>query len=334
MRVLWVFAHPEPRSLNGALRDEGLRTLLELGHEYQQSDLYSMGWKAVVDGDDVGHDSRRRLVVGDGQERAQVAGTLSEDIRAEQDKIAWADTIVVQFPMWWFGMPAILKGWFDRVFVQGFAFGIKDPATGRTLRYGDNSLSGTRAMVITTFGAREASMGPRGIHGDVNDLLFPIQHGIMWYAGLSVVPPLLVDGANRMGAAEYDLVAKTLRERLRSLPTDATIPFRYQDRGDYDENLVLRPELAPGETGLGVHLARSSSSSRQPYTRRSAAAQAEGSPVGSYRVTSWVDATSARRSSRPPDTAPRARAWTRTLPSAVASAGPASTGRPQASAVS
>lgn len=253
MKTLWVFAHPEPRSLNGSLRDVGIRTLGDLGHQVLESDLYAMRWKAAVDGDDFEHDPDQRLIVGDAQEAAHVSRTLSADIRAEQEKIAWADTLVLQFPMWWFGMPAILKGWFDRVFVQGFAFGVKDPGTGRTLRYGDNNLSGKRAMIITTFGAREASMGPRGIHGDVNDLLFPLQHGTLWYSGIAVVPPLLVDGANRLGDCDYDLAVKQLQERLRSLPTDATIAFRYQDRGDYDEDLVLRSELATGQSGLGVH---------------------------------------------------------------------------------
>ncbi|MPZ63565.1 MAG: flavodoxin family protein [Propionibacteriales bacterium] len=257
MKVLWVFAHPEPRSLNGALRDDGLRALRAMGHDVRESDLYAMGWKPVVDGDDFRHDPDERLIVGAAQEAAQAAETLSPDIRAEQEKVEWADALVLQFPMWWFGMPAILKGWFDRVFVQGFAFGIKDPATGRSRRYGDNRLCGKRAMVITTYGAREASMGPRGIHGDVEDLLFPLQHGILWYAGISVVSPVLVDAANRMSDCEYELVAKDLRERLRGLSTDGTIPFRYQDRGDYDEDLVLRPELARGQTGLRVHLERS-----------------------------------------------------------------------------
>jgi NAD(P)H dehydrogenase (quinone) len=253
MKTLWVFAHPEPRSLNGSLREVGLQTLRELGHQVRESDLYAMHWKAAVDEDNFEHDPNQRLIVGDAQEAAHASRTLSADIRAEQEKICWADSLVLQFPMWWFGMPAILKGWFDRVFVQGFAFGIKDPRTGRTLRYGDNSLSGKRAMVMTTFGARAASMGPRGIHGDVNDLLFPLQHGILWYAGIAVVPPLLIDGANRLTDCDYDLAAKQLQERLGSLPTESTIPFRYQDRGDYDEDLVLQPGLAAGQSGLGVH---------------------------------------------------------------------------------
>lgn len=56
MNVLWIYAHPEARSLNGALRDEGLRTLTGLGHRHRQSDLYAMGWNAVVDHADFDQD--------------------------------------------------------------------------------------------------------------------------------------------------------------------------------------------------------------------------------------------------------------------------------------
>ena len=255
MDVLWVSAHPEPRSLGGALRDEGRRTLHELGHECRESDLYAMRWNPVVDGDDFGHDPAQRLVVGATAERAHTGGTLSADILVEQRKLAWADALVLQFPLWWYGMPAILKGWFDRVFVQGFAFGVTDPCTGRTRRYGDGMLRGKRAMVVVTAGAREASLGPRGVNGDIEHLLFPLHHGTLFYTGMSVLPPLVVPGADRMSSDDYTRRAvPRLRERLRSLPYAEPIPFRHQNGGDYDEDLVLRPEVVPGRTGLGVHV--------------------------------------------------------------------------------
>ncbi|MQA10324.1 MAG: flavodoxin family protein [Pseudonocardiaceae bacterium] len=253
MKVLWILAHPEQRSLNGSLRDEGLRELTNLGHEYRQSDLYAMRWNPVVDGDDFQHDPRERLDVAEESERAYTSGRLAGDIRVEQQKLEWADTLVLQFPLWWHGMPAILKGWFDRVFVKGFAYGVRDPASGRTLRYGNGGLAGKRAMVVVSVGAPEITIGPRGIHGDINDLLFPVQHGALWYAGISVAPPLVIAGANRLSDADYDTSAKQLRERLRTLPTAEPLPFRHQDGGDYDESLVLRPELASRHAGLRVH---------------------------------------------------------------------------------
>jgi NAD(P)H dehydrogenase (quinone) len=73
---------------------------------------------------------------------------------------------------------------------------------------------------------------------------------------MAVVPPLVVYGADRVSAAEYEASAVELRDRLCSLPTIAPRPYRYQNRGDYDGNLVLRPEFASGEAGLGVHYTR------------------------------------------------------------------------------
>ncbi|OXM49908.1 NAD(P)H-dependent oxidoreductase [Amycolatopsis alba] len=254
MNVLWIFAHPEPRSLGGSLRDEGVHTLRERGDEVRESDLYAMKWNPVVDADDFGSAAESdRLIVGSTSKNAFRTGELSADIRAEQEKLAWADAVIVQFPLWWYGMPAILKGWFDRVFVKGFAYGVQRP-DGRTARYGEGALAGKRAMVVLTAGAPEATIGPRGVNGEINDLLFPLQHGTLWYAGMSVLPPLTICGADRVSAEEYVAAAEALRERLRTLSTQDPIPFRHQNGGDYDDSLVLRDELAPGRSGIGVHI--------------------------------------------------------------------------------
>ncbi|MCX3061617.1 NAD(P)H-dependent oxidoreductase [Streptomyces beihaiensis] len=255
MKVLWVFAHPERRSLNGSLMDEGLRELDRLGHQSRVSDLYGMGWKPVVDADDFRRaaESGDRLMVGAEQERAYASGRLSDDILAEQEKAAWADVLVFHFPMWWFGPPAILKGWFDRVFVQGFAFGVEDER-GRTLRYGAGGLAGRRALVVTSVGARQSSFGPRGVHGHVDDVLFPLLHGTFWYTGMAALPPLVAYGADRAGTAEQRAYADRLRQRLRTLGTAEPLPYRHELGGDYDEDLVLRPHVAPGRTGLAAHL--------------------------------------------------------------------------------
>lgn len=254
MKVLWVAAHPEQRSLNGALKDEGIRTLRAHGHEVQLSDLYAMKWNPVVDADDFDHTPEERLHVGHAAERAYTGGRLSPDIRAEQEKITWADTLVVQFPLWWYGMPAILKGWFDRIFVKGFAYGIDDPATGQALRYGDGPLTGKRAMTVVSAGARPSSIGPRGVNGDLDDLLFPLHHGTYWYTGMSALPPFLVPSADRMTPEGFETTADALRTRLLAIPTTPPLPFRRQNSPDYDpDTLTLRPGLAPHTTGLAAH---------------------------------------------------------------------------------
>lgn len=254
MNVLWVFAHPEPASLNAALRDEGIRALTEAGHAHRLSDLYAMKWKPVVDADDFTDESGDRLVVSRASARAYRSRTLSADIVAEQEKIDWADTVVFQFPLWWYGMPAILKGWFDRVFVKGYAYGIPDPdRPHRTLRYGAGKLAGKRALVVVTTGGGEPQFGPRGINGQLDQVLFPLLHGTFWYAGMTVLPPVAVYAADRVTDDRYAAAAGLVRDRVLGAPTAEPIPFRYQNGGDYDDDLVLRPELAPGAAGLGVH---------------------------------------------------------------------------------
>lgn len=254
MRVLWVFAHPEPRSLNGSLRDTGVRALQEEGHSVRHSDLYAMQWDPVVRAADYGNDPAERLRVTAAARRAHDTGRLSPDVAAEQAKLTWADTVIVQFPLWWFGTPAILKGWFDRVFITGFAQGVRDPATGRTLRYGSGGLAGRRAMVVTTVGAPLDTIGPRGIHGEIHDVLFPLLRGTLWYSGMTVVPPLVLGGVDRYSDDDQALAAAELRRRLRDLPTTDAMPYRAQEGGDYDDaRRRLRPEHAADETGLRIH---------------------------------------------------------------------------------
>lgn len=254
MKVLWVFAHPEQKSLNGSLRDVGISALEEAGHECRQSDLYAMRWKAVVDADDFINESSDRLIIGPASGRAYWSGTLSPDILAEQEKIEWADAIVLQFPIWWYGMPAILKGWFDRVFVMGFGYAINDPQhPERALRYGDGHLKGKLAFSVITSGSSEASLGPRGIHGPLHQILFPLTHGTLWYAGMAVIPPMVTYLADWLEPEAFEEIAEELRERVTSLQQTTPIQFRYQNGGDYDSDLVLLPEHAPGATGMDVH---------------------------------------------------------------------------------
>ncbi|MGG7576134.1 NAD(P)H-dependent oxidoreductase [Streptomyces sirii] len=123
-KILVVTAHPEPRSLNAALAAFAVEHLRAAGHEVRVSDLYAMKWKSVVDADDFpDHSADHRLDVLAAHEQATLAGRLAPDIAAEQEKVRWSDAVVLQFPMWWFSVPAILKGWIDRVFTNGFAHG-------------------------------------------------------------------------------------------------------------------------------------------------------------------------------------------------------------------
>lgn len=256
MNVLLVYAHPEPTSLNGTLKDFTVQRLQAAGHTVQVSDLYAMRWKAPIDGDDhPGRDPQRPFHASLDSREAYANGRQSEDIAAEQDKLRWADTVILQFPLWWFSMPAILKGWVDRVYAYGFAYGVGEHSDRHWGdRYGEGAMAGKRSMLVVTTGGWESHYAARGINGPIDDLLFPIQHGILFYPGFDVLPPHVIYRSSKVGEQNVADVLEGLGRRLDGLASDAVIPYRRQNAGDYlIPSLELRPGLAEGAEGLGIH---------------------------------------------------------------------------------
>lgn len=259
MKVLIVYAHPEPRSLNGSLLDVAVRELEAHGHEVRVSDLYAMNWTPEVSRADFGSlDAHARLQVAHASAEGFEANTLSADVLAEQEKLRWADTLILQFPLWWFSMPAILKGWVDRVYAYGFAYGIGEHSDQRWGdRYGEGALAGKRSMLVVTAGGWEDHYSARGINGPIDDLLFPINHGILFYPGYTVLPSFVAYRVDRLDEPGFAAVAERLRERMRTLETTEPIPYRHQNFGDYAiPAMQLRPGLeAAGASGFALHRA-------------------------------------------------------------------------------
>lgn len=265
MNILLVYAHPEPRSLNGSLKDYAVKRLQAAGHSIQVSDLYAMNWKAQLDADDsIEHRHGERFDPALDSKHAYLNGLQSLDIVHEQEKLLWADAVILQFPLWWFSMPAILKGWVERVYAYGFAYGVGEHSDAHWGdRYGEGTLAGKRAMLMVTTGGWESHYGPRGINGPIDELLFPIHHGIFYYPGLDVLPPFVVYRTGKIDETRYAAICEQLGARLDALFTTAPIPYRPQNRGDYEiPALTLREDIAPGRTGFGVHIATTGASDR------------------------------------------------------------------------
>jgi NAD(P)H dehydrogenase (quinone) len=256
MNVFIVYAHPEPRSLNGTLKDLAVRRLTARGHDVRVSDLYAMGWKAAADGADfLGPAAEERLRYIHASRRAFTGGTQTPDIASEQEKLLWSDAVIFQFPLWWFSMPAILKGWVERVFAYGFAYGVGVHGGDRWGdRYGEGTLLGRRALLSLTIGGRAPHYGDRGVNGALDELLFPIQHGILFYPGLDVLPPFAAYQVDRMTDEDFPALASAFEARLDGLFVDDPLPFRRQNFGHYDAEQVLRPGLGLGASGSRIHL--------------------------------------------------------------------------------
>ncbi len=256
MNILLVYAHPEARSFNGSLKTFAVKHLENAGHQVQVSDLYAMKWKASLDGDDrTDRQAGARFNPARDSEIAFTQGTQSEDIVLEQQKLRWADTVILQFPLWWFSMPAILKGWVERVYAYGFAYGVGEHSdTHWGDRYGEGSLAGKRAMLLVTAGGWGSHYSPRGINGPIEDILFPIHHGILYYPGFDVLPPFVVYRADRIDETQFPALCAELGQRLDTLQSTAPLPFRKQNFGDYDiPQLTLREDIAPGCSGFAIH---------------------------------------------------------------------------------
>src|SRR5690349_18463541 len=252
--ALWVYAHPRRDSLNDRLLQAGTKALSQR-YEVAVSDLYAQGFDPVLSDRDLGDLSDRPGNLAELVGEVYAGGGLLADVREEQARLAAAELLVVQFPLWWYGPPAILKGWFDRVLTSGFAYGDNDPELGVPRRYGDGGLSGRKALVVVTAGEDERSIGPRGISGDLESLLFPITHGVLWYVGIEALDLHVVHDADSLGPEEVERQVERLVTRIEGVADERPRLFRRLRDGEYANTRALREDLAPGRTDLGIHLA-------------------------------------------------------------------------------
>lgn len=167
MHSLIVLAHPDPESLTRAVAariGEGVR---DAGHSFEVADLAAEGFDPRYGQSD--HDAYRGHA------------PLSDAVRAEQARIDRADAVVLVYPVYWWSMPALLKGWVDRVFANGWAYATED---GRVV----GKLQRLRVHLLGLGGADERSYLK---HGYDVAMKTQIDHGIFDYCKACVVSSTL-----------------------------------------------------------------------------------------------------------------------------------------------
>jgi NAD(P)H dehydrogenase (quinone) len=133
MRVLLVYCHPRADSFCAALRDAVCEALAARGHAVEVVDLYAAGFSPALSAEE------RAAYHTEG---ANLAG-----VEAHVARLRAAEALVLVYPTWWYGMPAMLKGWFDRVWLPGVAFRLGEGAI-------EPLLTGIRRIaVVTTYGS-------------------------------------------------------------------------------------------------------------------------------------------------------------------------------------
>lgn len=162
MNVLIILAHPNQESYNAAICDAAEQEFKDKQYNVRKRDLYRMNFNPVLTENSYSHFYQDKIPA---------------DIQAEQKDITWADFLVFVYPTWWSGMPAIMKGYFDRVFTNGFAF-----------RYSDEGpvglLKGKQALIFQTTGLPEKVLKPPQITMAMQ-AAFDI--GIMDFCGIEVL---------------------------------------------------------------------------------------------------------------------------------------------------
>ncbi|MDQ0777564.1 NAD(P)H dehydrogenase (quinone) [Streptomyces aurantiacus] len=216
--ALIVHAHPEPHSFSTAQMNTAAQALRDAGYRVDVLDLYSDAWAPVL--------AREEFAPVEGhfkpqaeQQRAVEDGTLDAAVKAHLDRLLAADLLVLSFPMWWFSLPSILKGWVDRVFVMGGVFG------GDHGLFDDAALAGKRAMLLFTTGGSSESFRPGGAFGSLDDFLFHIHRGMLEFVGFQVLDPVVTYGPARMTPQERTAALNAVGESV-ALVARAGTPIR------------------------------------------------------------------------------------------------------------
>jgi NAD(P)H dehydrogenase (quinone) len=134
MRVLVIYAHPRPDSFSAALRDAVLVALTGSGHSVDQRDLHAEAFDPVLS-------NEQRGLYFDESDNHRGLESHIESLRQ-------AEALVLIYPTWWFGMPAILKGWFDRVWIPGVAFQLGGATALRRMLTRIKKI-----VIVTTYGS-------------------------------------------------------------------------------------------------------------------------------------------------------------------------------------
>jgi NAD(P)H dehydrogenase (quinone) len=200
------------------MADAAVETLREQGYDVAFSDLYRMGFDPVSD--------RRNFATMKNadyfkqqveEDHATETGGFAPGVEAEIAKLETADLMIWQFPLWWFGLPGVLKGWVDKVFVFNRIY-------GRGQFYDKGKLRGKRALLsLTTGGSGEAAYQRGGFNGDINGILRPIQRGMLEFVGFDVLKPQIVHGPAQATEEQRKAHLAAWRERLKQIAQEEPI---------------------------------------------------------------------------------------------------------------
>jgi NAD(P)H dehydrogenase (quinone) len=222
MNILSVYVHHEPTSLTSSLKNLAVSSLMRQGHLVIESDLYASGFSPKAEKFDFTINSTKHFNYMLEQRFASSNGlAFAPDITSELDKISQADLIIFHTPIWWFSVPAVLKGWFDRVLVMGVAW------DGGKI-YENGLFRGKSAMLCAVAGGPKEYYQENGKHqATMKQILHPIHHGTLAFCGMDVLEPFVVYNALGQTKEGYEQVLKDYQFKIDNLLTSPTYLQKY-----------------------------------------------------------------------------------------------------------
>lgn len=194
MKHLIIYAHPNESSLNHSFMQTVIESLQVQNNEIEVRDLYQLHFDPALSLDDM---------------RGQRVGKVSEDVKREQDFISWADHIIFIYPIWWNGMPAILKGYIDRVMSYGFAY-CYDQGVQKGL------LKGKQVSIINTHGKSHTEYESMGMY---KAFLLTSDNGIFKYCGLTINQHLYFEKADKASPENIETWVNEIRNVFSTIAT-------------------------------------------------------------------------------------------------------------------
>ena len=238
MQAHIILAHPESRSFNGHLAQTSQNVLNATGWQHTFADLYAMDFDAREGPHHYTHRKDTEVFHTQTEQRHNAdGGSTPADVDAQAQCLLECDLLVVHFPLWWFGVPAILKGWMDRVFVYGRLY-------SSTRRYDQGVCTGKKMIACVTAGASAESCSYAGREGDTLLHLWPL-HFAFRYLGFDIFEPEIFYGVGGVsfieghedGLSTLDVYSSRWAETLKSLSSRPTI--QYNRDQDFDESKRL-----------------------------------------------------------------------------------------------
>lgn len=238
MKAHIVLAHPEAKSFNAHLSDTSQRVLGTAGWQTTLSDLYAMDFDPREGPRHYGSRKDAETFHAQTEQRFNAENnTTPADVDGEVERLLDCDLLVVHFPLWWFGMPAILKGWMDRVFVYGRMY-------RSTMRYDTGICSGKKAIACVTTGASAESCSYSGREGDTRLHLWPILFPFR-YLGFDVFEPEIFHGVGGVAFieghdSETSIMDSYTNRWVEALETLSSRPLvQYNRDHDFDDSKRL-----------------------------------------------------------------------------------------------